>query len=60
VLAPGILATLMASFSLTVLGQVALQSWWVTLIGLVVVMWFAIEQGQYRTTRPRSVSTTFR
>jgi hypothetical protein len=60
VLAPGILATLMASFSLTVLGQVALQSWWVTLIGLVVVMWFAIEQGQYRTTRPRSISTTFR
>ncbi len=59
VLAPGILATLMASFSLTVLGQVALQSWWVTLIGLVVVMWFAIEQGQYRTTRPRSLSTTF-
>lgn len=60
VLAPGILATLLASFSLTVLGQVALQGWWVTLIGLVVIMWFAIEQGQYRTTRPRSISTTFR
>jgi hypothetical protein len=60
VLAPGILATLMTGFSLTVLGQVALQGWWITLIGLVVIMWFAIEQGQYRTTRPRSPSKTFR
>ena len=60
VLAPGILATLITAFSLTVLGQVALQGWWITLIGLVVIMWFAIEQGQYRTTRPRSISTTFR
>ena len=57
VLAPGILATLICAFSLTVLGQVALQSWWVTLIGLVVIMWFAIEQGQYHTIRPRSIST---
>ena len=57
VLAPGILATLSCAFCLTVLGQVALQSWWVTLIGLVVIMWFAIEQGQYHTIRPRSIST---
>ncbi len=57
VLAPGILATLICAFTLTVLGQVALQSWWVTLIGLVVIMWFAIEQGQYHTIRPRSIST---
>ena len=59
VLAPGILATLICAFSLTVLGQVALQSWWVTLIGLVVIMWFAIEQGQYHTIRPRSISTRY-
>lgn len=60
VLAPGILATLMTCFSFAVLGQVALQGWWVTLVGLVVIMWFAIEQGQYRTTRPRSMTTSFR
>lgn len=60
VLVPGLLATLITGFASTVLGLAALQGWWVTLIGLVVIMWMAIEQGQYRTTRPRSISTSLR
>jgi hypothetical protein len=52
--APGAVMTVVVAMMLAVSGQVGLQSWWVTMLGIAVVVLVAVEHGQHRTERPRT------
>ncbi len=52
--APGAVMTVVVAVMLAVSGQGALQSWWITMLGLSAVVLVAVENGQYRTVRPRT------
>jgi hypothetical protein len=52
--APGALATLVGGFLLAMLGVASTQSWWLVSLAIAIVAIFAINQGQFRTKRPKS------
>ncbi len=54
--APGAVMSVVVAMMLAVSGQVGLQSWWVTMLGIAVVVLVAVEHGQHRTDRPRTTS----
>jgi hypothetical protein len=53
-LAPGIVAAFVAAYALACLGIGTAQLWWFTALALVVLVFVAIERGQFRTTRPKA------
>ncbi len=55
-MAPGAVMSVVVAMMLAVSGQVGLQSWWVTMLGIAVVVLVAVEHGQHRTDRPRTTS----
>jgi hypothetical protein len=55
VLAPGIMAAFATAYGLGCLGIGAAQVWWFTALVVVVLIFVAIERGQFRTTRPKAV-----
>lgn len=52
--APGAVMSVVVAMMLAVSGQVGLQSWWVTMLGIAVVVLVAVEHGQHRTERPKT------
>jgi hypothetical protein len=57
-IAPGALMTITTGFTLAVLGQVSLQSWWLTMLALAAALLVGVERGQYSTVRPRRVASS--
>lgn len=53
-LAPGMVAALATAFAFACLGVGTAQGWWFTALALVVLVFVAIERGQFRTTRPKA------
>jgi len=51
---PGALATIVAAFLIATLGVAGTQSWWLVSIVIACVAVFAVNQGQFRTKRPKS------
>jgi hypothetical protein len=51
---PGALATVVAAFLIATLGVAGTQSWWLASIVIACVAVFAVNQGQFRTKRPKS------
>jgi hypothetical protein len=55
VLGPGIMAAFATAYALGCLGIGTAQVWWFTALVVVVLVFIAIERGQFRTTRPKAV-----
>jgi hypothetical protein len=55
VLGPGIMAAFATAFALGCLGVGTAQVWWFTALVVVVLIFVAIERGQFRTTRPKAI-----
>lgn len=55
VLGPGIMAAFATAFALGCLGVGTAQIWWLTALIVVVLIFVAIERGQFRTTRPKAI-----
>lgn len=55
VLGPGILAAFATAYTLGCLGIGTAQVWWFTALVVVVLVFVAVERGQFRTTRPKAV-----
>ena len=53
--APGIMASFACAYALGCLGIGTTQVWWFTALVVLVLIFVAIEQGQFRTTRPKAV-----
>jgi hypothetical protein len=53
--APGIMAAFACAFALGCLGIGTMQVWWFTALVVIVLIFVAIERGQFRTTRPKAV-----
>lgn len=53
-LAPGIVASFAAAFTLACLGIGTAQMWWFTALVVLVLIFVAAERGQVRTTRPKA------
>jgi hypothetical protein len=53
--APGIMAAFACAYALGCLGIGTTQVWWFTALVVLVLIFVAIEQGQFRTTRPKAV-----
>jgi hypothetical protein len=53
--APGIMAAFACAFALGCLGIGTTQVWWFTALVVLVLIFVAIERGQFRTTRPKAV-----
>jgi hypothetical protein len=51
---PGMTAAFAAAFAFACLGIGTAQMWWFTALALVVLVFVAIERGQFRTTRPKA------
>ncbi|MGO4570470.1 peptide ABC transporter permease [Microvirga sp. 2TAF3] len=52
---PGIMAAFATAYTLGCLGVGTAQLWWFTALVVVVLVFVAIERGQFRTTRPKAV-----
>ena len=52
--APGALATIAGAFTIAMLGLTSAQSWWLVSLGLAAITLVAVNQGQFRTVRPKS------
>ncbi|MFO7308754.1 MAG: peptide ABC transporter permease [Pseudomonadota bacterium] len=52
-LVPAAIATFAVAFVVAVSGVATSQAWWLTLLGIAVIAFLAIERGQFRTTRPK-------
>ena len=55
VLGPGIMAAFASAYALGCLGVATAQIWWLTALIVVVLIFVAIERGQFRTTRPKAI-----
>jgi hypothetical protein len=55
VLAPGIAAAFATAFAYACLGIGTAQVWWFTALAVTILMFVAIERGQFRTTRPKAM-----
>jgi hypothetical protein len=55
VLGPGIMAAFATAYALGCLGIGTAQIWWLTALIVVLLIFVAIERGQFRTTRPKAV-----
>jgi hypothetical protein len=55
VLGPGIMAAFATAYALGCLGIGTAQVWWFTALVVVVLIFVAIERGQFRTTRPKAI-----
>ena len=55
VLVPGIAAAFATAFTFACLGIGTAQVWWFTALAVTVLMFVAIERGQFRTTRPKAI-----
>lgn len=55
ILGPGIMATFATAFALGCLGIGTTQVWWFTALVMLVLIFVAIERGQFRTTRPKAI-----
>jgi hypothetical protein len=55
VLGPGIMAAFATAYTLGCLGIGTAQVWWFTALVVVVLIFVAIERGQFRTTRPKAI-----
>ncbi|MEE1612293.1 peptide ABC transporter permease [Microvirga sp. CF3016] len=53
--APGIMAAFACTFALGCLGIGTTQVWWFTALVVLVLIFVAIERGQFRTKRPKAV-----
>jgi len=53
--APGIMAAFACAYTLGCLGIGTAQVWWFTALVVLVLIFVAIERGQFRTTRPKAV-----
>ena len=53
--APGIMAAFACAYALGCLGIGTAQVWWFTALVVLVLIFVAIERGQFRTTRPKAV-----
>jgi hypothetical protein len=54
-LIPGIMATFATAYAFGCLGVGTAQAWWFTALIVVVLIFVAIERGQFRTKRPKAV-----
>jgi hypothetical protein len=54
-LIPGIMATFATAYAFGCLGIGTAQVWWFTALVIVVLIFVAIERGQFRTKRPKAV-----
>jgi hypothetical protein len=55
VLGPGIMAAFATAYALGCLGIGTAQVWWFTALVVVVLVFVAIERGQFRTIRPKAI-----
>lgn len=53
--APGIMAAFACTFALGCLGIGTIQVWWFTALLVLVLIFVAIERGQFRTKRPKAI-----
>jgi hypothetical protein len=53
--APGIMAAFACAYALGCLGIGTTQVWWFAALVVLVLIFVAIERGQFRTTRPKAV-----
>ena len=54
-LVPGIVAAFATAFAFACLGIGTAQVWWFTALAVTILMFVAIERGQFRTTRPKAM-----
>ncbi|MEN3930066.1 peptide ABC transporter permease [Microvirga sp. W0021] len=52
-LAQGVIASLLSAFTFAMVGDSLIQSWWITALCSLALIFVAITRGQFRTTRPR-------
>jgi hypothetical protein len=57
-LVPGAMATFITAFAQACFGMSIAQMWWMTSLATVVLIFVALERGQFRTTRPKAVLST--
>jgi len=55
ILTPGIMAAFATAYAFGCFGIGTAQIWWLTALVLVVLIFVAIERGQFRTKRPKAV-----
>jgi hypothetical protein len=55
ILGPGIMAAFATAFALGCFGIGTTQVWWFTALVMLVLIFVAIERGQFRTTRPKAI-----
>jgi hypothetical protein len=53
-LVPGMIAAFATAFAFACLGIGTAQMWWFTALAVVVLVFVAIERGQFRTSRPKA------
>lgn len=55
ILGPGIMASFAAAFTLGACGIGVAQIWWFTALVVLVLIFVAVERGQFRTKRPKAI-----
>lgn len=55
ILGPGIMAAFASAFALGAYGIGTAQVWWFTAIVVLVLIFVAVERGQFRTKRPKAI-----
>lgn len=55
ILGPGIMASFAAAFALGACGIGTAQVWWFTALVVLVLVFVAVERGQFRTKRPKAI-----
>ncbi|MEZ0172404.1 peptide ABC transporter permease [Microvirga sp. TS319] len=55
ILGPGVMASFATAFSLGVCGIGTAQIWWFTALVVLVLVFIAVERGQFRTKRPKAI-----
>lgn len=51
---PGLMAAFVAAFAVAALGIGMAQMWWFTTLAVLILLFVAIDRGQFRTTRPKA------
>jgi hypothetical protein len=59
-LVPGMVAAFASAYALACLGIGSAQAWWFTALAVVVLIFVAVERGQFRTTRPKAILNRLR
>lgn len=54
-LVPGIMATFASAYALGCFGVGTAQAWWFTALVMAMLMFVAIDRGQFRTKRPKAI-----